>query len=80
MSLRIFSVAVLSGWMLTRAIVPVAAEPADQTGTVRRVRVTGVVRDDSNNITLPGIPVEAGGTTVYTDVVTLVHRHPRIAG
>src|SRR5688500_16225320 len=35
----------------------------------RKVRVTGVVRDDSNNITLPGIPVEvAGGETVHTDV------------
>ena len=35
----------------------------------RKVRVTGVVRDESNNITLPGVPVEvAGGDTVYTDV------------
>ncbi len=41
-----------------------AASAAQQT-----VRVTGVVRDESNNITLPGIPVEVvGGETVYTDV------------
>lgn len=44
---------------------------ADQTGStaqVRKVRVTGVVRDESNNITLPGVPVEVAGATVYTDV------------
>ena len=39
------------------------------TAQVRKVRVTGVVRDESNNITLPGLPVEVvGGETVYTDV------------
>jgi hypothetical protein len=34
------------------------------------VRVTGVVRDEANAITLPGVPVEVVGTTqvVYTDV------------
>ena len=69
MSLRTFSVAVLSGWLLTSAMVPVAAEQAAQTSTVRKVRVTGVVRDHSNNISLPGIPVAvAGGETVHTDV------------
>ncbi len=69
MSLRTISVAVLSGWLLTSTVVPVWAEPASQTATARKVRVTGVVRDDSNNITLPGIPVEVtGGATVYTDV------------
>jgi TonB-dependent receptor len=44
---------------------------AEQTAAaqVRKVRVTGVVKDESNNITLPGVPVEvAGGETVYTDV------------
>jgi outer membrane receptor protein involved in Fe transport len=50
-----------------------AAAPAiaDQTAAtqVRKVRVTGIVKDESNNITLPGVPVEvAGGETVYTDV------------
>ncbi len=48
---------------------PVIAEQATSTAQVRKVRVTGVVRDESNNITLPGIPVEVvGGETVYTDV------------
>ena len=47
---------------------PVMAEQA-ATSQGRKVRVTGVVRDESNNITLPGIAVEvAGGETVYTDV------------
>jgi hypothetical protein len=36
----------------------------------RTVRVSGVVRDQANAITLPGVPVEVTGTTnvVYTDV------------
>lgn len=47
---------------------PLTAEQATTTHS-RKVRVTGVVRDDNNNITLPGLPVEvAGGETVYTDV------------
>ena len=47
---------------------PVLAEQAAATQS-RKVRVTGVVRDESNNITLPGLPVEVvGGETVYTDV------------
>ena len=48
---------------------PAIAEQAASGAQARKVRVTGVVRDDSNNITLPGLPVEvAGGETVYTDV------------
>ena len=47
---------------------PALAEQAS-TAQARKVRVTGVVRDESNNITLPGLPVEVtGGETVYTDV------------
>ena len=47
---------------------PVFAEQAAATQE-RKVRVTGVVRDESNNITLPGLPVEVvGGETVYTDL------------
>ena len=47
---------------------PVLAEQAATT-QARKVRVTGVVRDESNNITLPGLAVEVvGGETVYTDV------------
>jgi TonB-dependent receptor len=46
-----------------------AAEQASQATTARKVRVTGIVKDESNNITLPGVPVEvAGAATVYTDV------------
>src|SRR5688572_8391535 len=44
---------------------PKPAPPSGQT-----VRVTGVVRDEANAITLPGVPVEVLGTNevVYTDV------------
>ena len=44
--------------------------PAPARASVQTVRVTGVVRDDANAITLPGVPVEVVGTTqvVYTDV------------
>ena len=49
---------------------PAWAEQAARAATQQKVRVTGVVRDESNAITLPGIPVEVVGTgqTVYTDV------------
>jgi outer membrane receptor protein involved in Fe transport len=45
-----------------------AAKPAEATGPT--VRVVGVVRDEVNAITLPGVPVEVVGTNeiVYTDV------------
>jgi TonB-dependent receptor len=44
---------------------PPAPEPPGQT-----VRVTGIVRDETNAIALPGVPVEVVGTgvVVYTDV------------
>jgi hypothetical protein len=44
------------------------AKPAEATGPT--VRVVGVVRDEVNAITLPGVPVEVVGTNeiVYTDV------------
>jgi hypothetical protein len=46
----------------------VAPPPARRTG--QTVRVVGVVRDETNAITLPGVPVEVLGTgqIVYTDV------------
>lgn len=44
------------------------AEQVTPAAQARKVRVTGIVRDDSNNITLPGVPVEVAGATVYTDV------------
>jgi hypothetical protein len=45
-----------------------APKPAEATGPT--VRVVGVVRDEANAITLPGVPVEVVGTNeiVYTDV------------
>src|SRR5688572_30051872 len=53
---------------LSASAAPVLAEQSAATQG-RKVRVTGVVRDESNNITLPGLPVEVvGGETVYTDV------------
>src|SRR5688572_16479548 len=55
--------------VLAGYVAPAIAEQAASSAQARKVRVTGVVRDDSNNITLPGIPVEvASGETVYTDV------------
>jgi hypothetical protein len=47
------------------ATLPVAQDPAP-----RSIRVTGVVRDEFNAITLPGVPVSVVGTetVVYTDV------------
>jgi hypothetical protein len=49
---------------------PAFAEQAARAAASQQVRITGVVRDESNAITLPGIPVEVVGTaqTVYTDV------------
>jgi hypothetical protein len=45
-------------------------QPAAGAAYSQKVRVSGVVRDESNAITLPGLPVEVVGTgeTVYTDV------------
>jgi hypothetical protein len=55
--------------------VPVMAQDGAQVAPAparpgQTVRVTGVVRDEANAITLPGVPVEVLGTTqvVYTDV------------
>ena len=54
--------------VLAGVAAPAAAEQTSAT-QARKVRVTGVVKDESNNITLPGVPVEVtGGTTVYTDL------------
>jgi hypothetical protein len=63
-------VALLSGLLLGVPVSSATAEQAAQ-ATARKVRVTGIVRDDSNNITLPGVPVEVVGqpdSIVYTDV------------
>ena len=69
MSVRNLTAAMLTGLLMAASIVPLAADQDSQAATVRKVRVTGVVKDDSNNITLPGVPVEViGNGTVYTDV------------
>src|SRR5687768_14508902 len=51
----------------TSAAAPARAQAAASPQTVR---VTGVVRDETNAIALPGVPVEVVGTSqvVYTDV------------
>ena len=57
--------------MLIGIELPILAEQAARATTASQtVRVTGAVRDESNAITLPGLPVEVVGTgqTVYTDV------------
>jgi hypothetical protein len=54
---------------LSAYAVPVLAEQAASTAQARKVRVTGIVKDEINNITLPGVAVEVvGGETVFTDV------------
>jgi outer membrane receptor protein involved in Fe transport len=60
-----------SALSLASAMPAVATEIARAVASSQhQVRVTGVVRDESNAITLPGIPVEVVGRdlTVYTDV------------
>jgi outer membrane receptor protein involved in Fe transport len=77
MSIRFLARIVVSSLLLACAATPVSAQttPASaQQATAQqkeqRVRVTGTVRDESNAITLPGLPIEVVGTgeTVYTDV------------
>ncbi len=70
MSVRVTCAAVLSGLLLGVPADPVMAAGSAQVSTARKVRVTGVVRDEFNNITLPGVPVEVVGQdqVVYTDV------------
>jgi outer membrane receptor protein involved in Fe transport len=69
MSLRFPARLLLSGLLFVWVAVPIDAQQPART-SAQTVRVTGAVRDDSNAITLPGIPVEVVGAnqTVYTDV------------
>lgn len=66
--------AVLLFSLVALAAVPAVAQEAAQAAAARRagatVRLTGVVRDEANAISLPGIPVEVVDTkeVVYTDV------------
>ena len=71
MQLRFPARIVLSSVLILGVATPTSAEQAARaSASQQKVRVTGVVRDDSNAITLPGIPVEVvgSGQTVYTDV------------
>lgn len=71
MSLRILARVLLSSLLLCGiAESAVAQQPARPTAGQQKTRVTGVVRDEQNAITLPGLPVEVVGTgqTVFTDV------------
>lgn len=70
MSFRFACVAALAGLLLSAPASSAAAEQTAQSPTARRVRVTGIVRDDTNSIALPGLPVEVVGTSeiVYTDL------------
>jgi hypothetical protein len=64
------------GWCLVTLLMANAApalaqaQAQAQAGAVQTVRVVGTVRDQTNAISLPGVPVEVVGTDqiVYTDV------------
>jgi hypothetical protein len=63
----------LAGALALAAAIPAATPVAGQTPAAQAgptVRVVGVVRDESNAITLPGVPVEVVGTdqVIFTDV------------
>ena len=61
----------LSSLLCLGAAAPAIADQAARAEVAsQKIRVSGVVRDQSNAITLPGLPVEVVGTcqTVYTDV------------
>jgi hypothetical protein len=70
MQFRLPARIVLSSVLVFGVTAPTIAEQAARAASQQQVRLTGVVRDESNAITLPGIPVEVVGTgqTVYTDV------------
>src|SRR5687767_10621282 len=62
------------GWCLVTLLLtnaaPALAQAQAQAGAAQTVRVVGTVRDQTNAISLPGVPVEVVGTDqiVYTDV------------
>jgi len=68
MNVRFVRITVLAVALLAAVAAPVLAQ-SRPAAAARKVRVTGIVRDEGNAISLPGIPVEVvGGPTVYTDV------------
>ena len=62
------------GWCLVTLLLanaaPALAQAQAEAGAAQTVRVVGTVRDQTNAISLPGVPVEVVGTSqiVYTDV------------
>jgi TonB dependent receptor/Carboxypeptidase regulatory-like domain len=70
MSCSIRARIVLSSLLFIAVALPVSAgSPSLTADEQQKARVVGTVRDETNAITLPGIPVEVvGGATVYTDV------------
>ena len=60
----------LLGLTLLTASFPAMAQDTSPASRSRTTRVVGVVRDETNAIALPGVPVEVVGTSqvVYTDV------------
>jgi hypothetical protein len=73
MNVRVAARVLLAGFITIASDLPASGEQAERpvaAATQQKVRVTGVVRDESNAITLPGIPVLVvdTGETVYTDV------------
>jgi len=65
---RAISALLVSALGLPATMAAQAQQPA-RSSSVQTVRVTGVVRDEVNGITLPGVPVETEtGEVVYTDV------------
>ena len=69
MSLRSRAIRVLLVFVLGLPAVTAAQAPPGGGAAAQTVRVTGTVRDETNGITLPGVPVETeSGQVVYTDV------------
>ena len=68
------AIAVLASMLIAPAPAPAAVQEGAQVAPAPRsgptVRVVGIVRDETNAIALPGVPVEVVGTAqvVYTDV------------
>jgi outer membrane receptor protein involved in Fe transport len=69
MQLRLAGRTILSSLLMIGVATPTLAQQTTRTTTTspQTVRVTGVVRDESNAITLPGIPVEVIGTAQSTN-------------
>lgn len=68
MNVRIARIALIAALAGAAGIAPAHAGQATAAAQ-RKIRVTGIVRDEANAITLPGIAVEViGGETVFTDV------------